>query len=217
VTVLLLPVQSPGHHLPELVVEWDAPVIVVDDGSEPASAPVLREAAERGAEVLRHDRNRGKGVALKTGFRHIRDRHPGADVVCADADGQHPPADIRRVGEHVAETRRMTLGVRRFTGDVPLRSRFGNRLTARLFRVATGQDIGDTQTGLRGYPADQLEWLSAIEGERFEYEMNVLTAAARRGLPIDQVEIATIYNGSSQFGALADSARIYWSLLRVLV
>ncbi len=69
--------------------------------------------------------NRGKGAALKTGFG----RAGGEDVVCADADGQHRAGDILRVAAHVAGTGRTTLGVRRFTGAVPLRSSAGNALT----------------------------------------------------------------------------------------
>ena len=65
-------------------------------------------------------------------------------MVCADADGQHTPADIAAVARRVRETGRMTLGVRALTGPVPLRSRLGNRATALLFRGATGWRLRDT-------------------------------------------------------------------------
>ena len=216
-TVLLLPVHTPGHHLVPLIAAAGVPVVVVDDGSGPSASPVLQEAASHGATVLRHSVNRGKGAALKTGFRYIADELPEHDVVCADGDGQHRLDDIRRVSEHVAARRRMTLGVRSFDGTVPFRSRLGNRVTSQLFRAATGRLLGDTQTGLRGHPSDQLAWLCSIEGDRFEYEMNVLLAAARAGIPVDEVTIATVYTGSSKFSPLSDSARIYWPLLRSLL
>ena len=82
---------------------------------------------------------------------------------------------------------------------------------------ATGCPGVDTQTGLRGYPAALLDWLCRVPGERFEYEMNVLLHAARSGVPIEQTVIATTYlgdNGSSHFGSLKDSARVYRPLLR---
>jgi glycosyltransferase involved in cell wall biosynthesis len=217
VTVLLLPVHTPGHHLSDLVAACGVPVVVVDDGSGPSASPVLQEAESLGATVLRHAVNQGKGAALKTGFRHIAGNLPDLDVVCADGDGQHRLSDIRRVADHVTSSRRMTLGVRSFDGEVPFRSRLGNRVTSQLFRAATGRFLGDTQTGLRGHPADQLEWLCSIEGARFEYEMNVLLAAARAGVPVDEVTVATVYNGSSKFSPLSDSARIYWPLLRSLL
>ncbi|MEV6490444.1 glycosyltransferase family 2 protein [Actinoplanes sp. NPDC051633] len=215
-TVLLLPVHTPTHQLPELIAVWAGPAVVVDDGSGPSASPVLQQATAAGATVLRHPVNKGKGAALKTGFRHIMENLPDDDVVCADGDGQHRLDDIRNVAAHVSSSGRMTLGVRSFDGEVPFRSRLGNRVTSRLVQLATGRYLGDTQTGLRAHPAGQIDWLLSIDGERFEYEMNVLLAAARTGRPIDEVTIATVYNGSSKFSPLADSARIYWPLLRAV-
>ncbi|RGC69208.1 Undecaprenyl-phosphate 4-deoxy-4-formamido-L-arabinose transferase [Micromonospora sp. MW-13] len=220
--IVLAPVYEPGSRLSEFVAALRdaAPgvhVVVVDDGSGPASARVLDAAGEFGCTVLRHATNRGKGVALKTGFRHVTRAYPGHDVVCADADGQHGVADVLRVAKRVEEAGVMVLGVRRFDGEVPVRSRAGNDLTRLLFRVATGCPVRDTQTGLRAYPHGLLDWLLTVPGERYEYEMNVLLYAARAGRPIEQATIATTYvgdNASSHFGSLTDSVRIYLPLLR---
>jgi glycosyltransferase involved in cell wall biosynthesis len=194
--------------------------VVVDDGSG-RSAHVLDTAASLGCTVLRHSVNRGKGVAIKTGLEHIVEARPGHDVVCADADGQHHVGDILRVAHQVAATGRMVLGVRRFdTATVPVRSRVGNAVTRALFRAATGRPARDTQTGLRGYPAALLPWLTSVPGERFEYEMRVLLDASRCGRRIDEVDIATTYlagNASSHFGSLSDSVRVYRPLIRHMI
>ncbi|GAA3344834.1 hypothetical protein GCM10020358_49660 [Amorphoplanes nipponensis] len=221
--VFLLPVYQPSRHLPELMTELRqaAPgchFVIVDDGSTgPAAAEVLRQAENLGGTVLRHPGNQGKGVALKTGFGYAAEQHPGLDVVCADADGQHSVADIVRVADRVRDTGHTVLGVRRFAENVPLRSKVGNTVTQVLFKAATGRGVQDTQTGLRAYPSALLGWLCTVPGERFEYEMNVLLEAARAGHRIEQVVITTTYlddNSSSHFSALSDSARIYWPLLR---
>jgi glycosyltransferase involved in cell wall biosynthesis len=220
--IVVAPVYQPGHHLIRFVTELReaAPhvgVVVVDDGSGPAYAGVLEAAEGAGCAVLRHPANRGKGAALKTGLRHVAGSDPGRHVVTADADGQHSVGDVLRVADHVRLTGRIVLGVRRFSGAVPLRSRFGNTLTRLLFRAATGRPVQDTQTGLRAYPDRLLDWLLSVPGERFEYEMNVLLRAARAGHPIEELAIATTYlddPGSSHFGSLTDSARVYWPLLR---
>lgn len=214
--IVLVPVYQPGEQLHTLLSDLRAAapglgVVVVDDGSSPA----LRRP--EGVTLLRHATNRGKGAALKTGFRYAAEHHPGEVVVCADADGQHSVADILSVADHAGRTGRTVLGVRRFAAGVPLRSKVGNTVTQVLFRAATGRPVRDTQTGLRAYPADLLGWLLSVPGERFEYEMNVLLAAARAGHPMDEIVITTTYlddNASSHFGALSDSARIYWPLLR---
>ena len=223
--IVLAPVYQPGHPLIALVTELrdaapDSPIVVVDDGSSPASAATLDAIRDLGCTVLRHERNRGKGAALKTGFRYVSQAYPGQPVVCADGDGQHPVADILRVAAHAEATGHTVLGVRRFDGVVPLRSRVGNTVTRLLFRAATGRPVQDTQTGLRAYPGALLGWLQSVPGDRFEYEMNVLLQAARVGHPIDEVTIATTYlqdNASSHFGWMTDSLRIYRPLLRFVV
>ena len=192
-------------------------VLVVDDGSGPAYEGVLAAARAAGAVVTGYPVNAGKGEALRTGLARVIRLWPGADVVCADADGQHTPADIAAVARRVHETGRMTLGVRAFTGSVPLRSRLGNSVTALLFRGATGWRLRDTQTGLRGYPAGELEWLLEVPGDRYEYEPSTLLRSHELGMAVEEIEIATVYepgNASSHFRPLRDSARIYAPLLR---
>ena len=167
---------------------------------------------------VEHPRNLGKGRALKTGFAHIAERFPGADVVCADSDGQHRPVDIARVASALGRgDATIVLGARGLTGEVPLKSRFGNAMTRLAFRHSTGREIGDTQTGLRAYPASMLPWLQTIEGERFEYEMSVLLRAAEAGFDVTEIEIDTVYldgNRSTHFRPLVDSARVYVPFLR---
>ncbi len=190
-------------------------VVVVDDGSGPEYRPRFDEAAALGALVVRHEKNLGKGAALKTGLRAALGAFPGlGGVVTADADGQHTPGDILRLARAV-ETGPdvLTLGVRDFDGpDVPARSRFGNRLTAWVFHLATGVRCGDTQTGLRGFGRALFDLALGTPGERYEYEMEFLTAAAERGIPFQMLPVETVYlegNASSHFHVLRDSARIY--------
>lgn len=222
--VVLIPAYKPDERLAVLVARLrgarrDCAVLVVDDGSGPQYAPFFSAARTQGAEVVSSPVNQGKGQALRTGLAHAAATWPDADVVCADADGQHTPSDIEAVATRVRETGHMTLGVRRFTGPVPLRSRIGNDVTALLFRGATGWRLGDTQTGLRGYPAGRLAWLQEVPGERYEYELSALLRAHELGMAVEQVEITTVYepgNTSSHFRPVQDSARIYAPLLRFM-
>ena len=208
--VVLIPAYKPDERLAVLVARLrgarrDCAVLVVDDGSGPQYAPFFSAARARGAEVVSSPVNQGKGQALRTGLAHAAATWPEADVVCADADGQHTPSDIE--------------AVRRFTGPVPLRSRIGNDVTALLFRGATGWRLGDTQTGLRGYPAGRLAWLQEVPGDRYEYELSALLRAHELGMVVEQVEITTVYepgNTSSHFRPVQDSARIYAPLLRFM-
>ncbi len=218
--IILIPAYEPDLRLPQLVrsLREAAPaasVVVVDDGSGPAYRGVFDVTAGVGAEVLRLDENHGKGAALKRGFAWAVQHRPGEAVVCADSDGQHAVPDIVAVAEQVAPGS-MVLGGREFTGTVPVRSRVGNTVSRWVFRAVTGTAIRDTQTGLRGYPADLLGWLLSVEGERFEYESNLLFEAKRAGVRVVEIPIQTIYldaNASSHFRPVRDSARIYGRLL----
>jgi glycosyltransferase involved in cell wall biosynthesis len=219
---VLIPSYEPDHRLIELIKNLraitEAPIIVVDDGSGERYRSIFDSVKAAGCTVLTHIVNQGKGRALKTGFQYILDNIQSAAVVCADSDGQHSPKDIIAVGQASESTEaKMVLGSRLFTGKVPLRSRFGNRLTSKVYDKATGIYIGDTQTGLRGYPRSMLGWLCQVPGERFEYEMNLLLEAPAHGYGITELPIDTIYldeNKSSHFRPIADSLKIYLPILK---
>lgn len=219
---VLIPAYEPDKRLLELIVQLKASgmnrILVVDDGSGEDYAPLFRAAESEGCTVLTHPVNRGKGCALKTGFRHLMKTDGVDTVVCADSDGQHLPRDILRVAQAVQEAPgRIVLGSRLFTGKVPLRSSFGNTATRKVYSFFSGIPLQDTQTGLRGYSRDMLEWLCQVPGERFEYEMNLLLQAPRAGYSFCELPIETVYinrNHSSHFRPLADSLKIYWPIAK---
>lgn len=224
---VLVPAYEPDHRLVDLVAALAARlplarVLVVDDGSGEAYAEPFGQVAAAGGVVVQHARNYGKAEALRTGMAAILERAPGADIVCVDCDGQHLPRDVARVADELARLRALgaapglVLGCRSFDGAVPLRSRVGNRATTALVELATGQRIDDTQTGLRGIPAELVPWLLAIPGERFAWELTVLLRAGRDGVRIHTVPIETVYldhNASSHFRPVLDSVRVLAPLL----
>jgi len=194
--------------------------IVVNDGSDPQSDPVFRDLSGiPGCEVLHHAVNLGKGRALKTGLNHFWLTRPGyRGVVTADCDGQHRPEDIALVAQALVRSPgKLILGVRRFSGRVPFRSLVGNLLTRWLFRLLVGRRLTDTQSGLRGIPREAIPALLRLEGERYEYEMNMLVSAQAGALAIVEQPVETVYadgNRSSHFHPLLDSMKIYFVLFR---
>ena len=190
-------------------------IILINDGSKPENLYYFEEAARHPeVHLLHHEVNRGKGAALKTAFSWFLQNRPDAlGVVTADGDGQHHPADIKACALHMMNADRLVLGVRDFDQpDVPFKSRNGNKITSFVFKAFVGMSISDTQTGLRAIPRKDLPTLSAIAGDRFEYETNMLLATKEHGIAFDEVTIQTVYieeNQSSHFRAVRDSWRIY--------
>ena len=156
-------------------------VIIVNDGSDP-EFDYLFDKSNGADEVIAHEENRGKGIALKTGLRWIyKNCTPPYTVVTVDADGQHLTSDALRV------------------------SSAAKRCPSTLI-------IYDTQSGLRGFTHDLIPVLTKIEGSRYEYEMQMLIDVDREGIPIKEVPIEAVYigdNGTSHFRTVYDSRRLY--------
>ena len=170
---IVIPAYQPDNKLIKLIEKIheksDFRILVIDDGSSSKCQNIF-DKAEQYATVLRHQVNQGKGQALKTAFTYIRQQNSYGTVVTADADGQHKIWDILRTANKASENpNKLILGVRAFTGKVPLRSRFGNSLTKALFKIQTGVEVADTQTGLRAFTTNLIPFMLKIEGQRYEY------------------------------------------------
>ncbi len=198
-------------------------VLVIDDGSGPDFEPVFDAISQlAGVSVYRHARNLGKGAALKTGFNYALVNWPDVQaIVTADADGQHAPEDILRVAQaSVTNPGSLVIGARTFYKEIPFRSLFGNSLTRLVFRVFTGLNVKDTQTGLRAWPKALCLEALKIDLNGYDFEMESLVQAKQhmgKGLKIVEVPIRTIYedgNRSSHFNPILDSMRIYFVFMR---
>lgn len=222
--VILIPSLEPDGRLPAYVTKLRERgfnhVVIVNDGSSEKYDGIFDSlAAMDGVTVLRHEVNRGKGCGLKTGYTYIRDHLPEASgVITADADGQHTVEDCWHLAEALTEEKRaLYLGSRDFNlPHVPPKSRFGNKTTSAVFKLLYGQWLPDTQTGLRAFRREELQFMIDVPGERFEYEMQVLIACARAGIPMKPITIETVYeneNEGTHFHPIRDSYRIYKVIL----
>ena len=219
-TTVIIPSLNPTQELipyiQSLITTGFRTILIINDGSSSAYNPIFETLSEiKHCLVLKHTKNRGKGQALKTGYAYIKAHHPDCKhIVTADADGQHAVTDVYAVAKAVNDLpKSVVLGVRDFSEKkIPFRSFIGNRLTSLLVFILFGQWLGDTQTGLRGFPAHQLDRMLAIKGSRFEYEMQVLIDLIASDIKIFQVKIKTIYddqNQGSHFQVVKDTLQIF--------
>ena len=188
------------------------PVIVVNDGSTDGTAEILSRLP---VTVVSYGKNRGKGHALKTGFRKATGL--GYDyAVTIDADGQHFPEDIPALLDH-AEKDRLVVGSRNLNAEgMPSGNTFANRFSNFWFTLQTGERVPDTQSGFRIYSLGTLPPLWMVPS-RYEAELLLLVLSAWKGVRIDSVPIRICYpeDRVSHFRPHADFARI--SVLNVIL
>lgn len=219
--VIVVPAYNPDSALIALVEslchkENVIAIVVVDDGSQD-SEPFDKIKANSKVKILAHDVNMGKGRALKTAFNYITNIENNFSIVTADADGQHLVEDIISTGMLIEPVNCCVLGSRDFSGDIPLRSKLGNKITRLVFFLSSGKSLVDTQTGLRGFSKDLIPSLLAVTGEKYEYETNILINLVKSKTNLVENKIETIYyedNKSSNFRPLLDSFLIYMVFLR---
>ena len=199
-------------------------IVLVNDGSDEAHLEPFRQAAaHKEVTLLTHEVNKGKGRALKTAFSYVVDnRKQTAGVITVDGDNQHTVKDIRACAEKMLECKdKVILGCRDFTQDnVPWKSRVGNVSTSLVFRLLCGIKISDTQTGLRAIPYQYLPLMCEVEGERFEYETQMLFAIKKNHIGMEEVKIETVYledNASTHFDPIKDSLKIYKIIFKFMI
>lgn len=190
---VVIPALNAEHQLPgviagclELGQEWKELIIVIDDGSSDETSRVARAA---GVRVVRHERNQGKGEALRTGFElSLRDRVDA--VVTMDADGQHLASEIPKLlREWEQSGADLVIGSRdHLFGDMVGRRRLANRFSARAISMFAGVRVRDSQSGFRLYTRRFLTEVD-YESSGFAAESEMVVVSGRKGLRIAETSI----------------------------
>ncbi|MGF1558359.1 MAG: DUF2062 domain-containing protein [Flavobacteriaceae bacterium] len=195
----------------EGVLVYTQNIIVVNDGSTDSTAQILKEYGF--LEQIHLPQNKGKGNALKVGFKKALDL--GYDfAITIDSDGQHFPDDIPVFLEALLneETRNVLyIGARNMSqSDVPGSSSFGNTFSNFWFWVETGTWLTDTQSGYRLYPLKEMGKLK-LYTPKFEFEIEVIVKAKWSGTLVKNIPIKISYDEEgrvSHFRKGPDFARI---------
>jgi glycosyltransferase involved in cell wall biosynthesis len=195
---------------------WVAEVIVVDDGSDDGTRDVLREVSDPRIEVVRHDRNRGKGAALRTGFT----RATAPYVIVQDADLEYDPAEY---GELLAPLESGLADVvygSRFVSSRPHRVLYfwhslGNRFLTLMSNMFTGLNLTDMETCYKAFRTDVIQSIE-IEENRFGFEPEITAKVARRGYRVFEVGISysgRTYDEGKKIG-WRDGVRALWCIVK---
>lgn len=216
---IIIPALNPNDELIKLVNDLLTngfnDIIVINDGSKKIYNNIFL-SLPKCIKIINHNMNKGKGAALKSAIKVLNNTTDA--FITVDADGQHKINDILKIKESL-KNNDIVLGVRNFKSkNVPLRNRFGNKISSLVFKLKTGITLNDTQTGLRGINIKYKDFCLEIKGNRYEYEMNFLYNIAKKNINIKKVNIETIYdnNKNSHFNIIRDSFLIHKWIIFVL-
>ena len=182
-----------------------ARVIVVDDGSTDGTGEA---AAAAGAEVMRLDRNAGKGTAIRAGLSRVF-ATDATHVLFMDGDLQHRPDEIPGLLAAAEATgAAMVIGERMFVREEMPASRYwANVIGSWALATLMGVDLVDTQSGFRVVRTDVLR-LIELEATGYEFETELVVKLARRGAHVAGVPIKAVYGGEkSKIRPVRDTTR----------
>lgn len=214
---LVIPVYNPPHDLMSKFMDSVTPVfkniIIINDGSMDIHDEFINSYKKK-ATIINHEENLGKGAAIKTAYQYILDKTIAKTIVIADCDNQHDVEDILKCAKSSIENpEALVIGYRDFSlSIVPFKSKNGNNITRNVFKSVIGLNLKDTQSGLRAVSPKVGEILLNVEGQRYEFENNVLINCRIKNIPIVEIPIKTIYDNNnvhSHFNPIKDSLRVY--------
>lgn len=213
---ILIPTYNNHSTLQRVIsetLEYTANVIVINDGSTDGTAAILEGFS--GLEVINLPENKGKGNALKVGFKKA-----GAlgyrYAITMDSDGQHFPDDLSVFLEALdqrmpGDPEILLIGSRKMDDpSVPDKSSVGNRFSTFWYWVETGIELIDTQCGYRLYPLGTVNSLR-LQTTRFELEIEVIVKAAWKGVNVINRPVKVLYDPAERvthFRPVQDVARI---------
>jgi glycosyltransferase involved in cell wall biosynthesis len=202
---VIIPVYNSSEYLDELLKkigkvqsilsDWQMAVLVVDDGSSPAIVHIDNSSIHY--ELIRHEVNKGKGAALRTGIHHYLQTIKPDAILTLDGDLQHSPELIPEFLNSIEKNEGdLIIGYRKkILGKMPLHRIISNTLTSRIISILSGQHIRDSQCGYRIFSRRVAENVMIIEN-RFHFESEMIIRAAWQKFKISYVPIPTIYNNA---------------------
>jgi len=187
----------------------DFEVLVVDDGSTDGSG---REAEAAGAKVVSHVHNRGNGAAVKTGIRSAR----GRNLVLMDGDGQHDPAEIPKLLEHLGRYD-MVVGARNFKTQGSLHRSLANRIFSDTATYLADHKVEDLTSGFRAIRRDLALRFAYLLPNTFSYPSTITLALFKAGYGVKYVPIqAGPRTGKSKIKIIRDGLRFFAIMIKII-
>lgn len=216
---IVIPVYNEKDTVREIIqrvkaVDIDKEIIIVDDFSTDGTRDILQDMAAKGEKVLLHDKNMGKGAALRTGFRHIT----GDYCIVQDADLEYDPEDYHKLIAPVLKGKAIVVYGSRFTGEH--RNMFfhhwlGNKLLTFATNLLYNTTISDMETCYKLFRSDIIKSID-IKSDRFNFEPEITAKVLKNGIRIYEVPISYAGREFSEGKKITwrDGISALWSLIK---
>jgi len=186
-------------------------IIVVDDGSKDRTFELAKKSE---VIVLRHEKNKGKGEAIKTGFNYLKDKNIDY-IIVADADRQYNIKDAQKFLKALKEEKADFVMGKRDWSKVPLRHRLGNFIWRTSFNLLFGKNLEDTNCGFVAFSRKAMEKIKDYIHGGYILEDEMLIAAVKNNFKIAQVPVEVYYKKKS--GILRGIRMIFGVLIFILI
>lgn len=191
-------------------------VIVCDDGSNDST---LKQAENSGAIVIRHEKNSGKGAALKSLFEYSK-KLDFKVLVTIDGDGQFLPEEIEKLTEPIIKNGFDIVVGNRFSNskEMPAYRKTGNKVFDKITKLASNLPIEDSQSGFRAYSYNAIQKIS-VHTSGFGIDSEILIDAVKKNLKITEQPVTVLYNTgfkTSTKDPITHSSGVMSSLLQLI-
>ena len=217
--LVCIPAFNEEHFIGKLIkncLKYADQVVVCDDGSVDNTYEIADAA---GANVIRHEKNCGKGEAFQSLFQFAR--HSDVDVIVTiDGDGQFLPEEIPKLVKKIESNEADVVIGYRFDGaaEMPNYRKFGNKMLDKMTNMATQLSVRDTQSGFRAYSKNIIKLID-FKKKGFGVDTEILINAAKNGARISEEKVSVIYHTGSQTSTknpISHSGEVVTSLIEII-
>jgi len=196
--------------------EFGDMVIVCDDGSSDSTS---KKAENSGAIVIKHEKNSGKGAALKSLFDYVKKLDFDV-VVTIDGDGQFLPEEMEKLSRSILKKEFDIVVGNRFSNseEMPRYRKTGNKILDKMTKLASDLPIEDSQSGFRAYSSKAINTIS-VYSSGFGIDSEILIDAVKKNLKITEQPVTVLYNTgfkTSTKNPISHSTGVLASLLQLV-
>ncbi len=205
------------RHVREM--NWDAEILVVNDGSSDDTVEVVREFGRLHPQVLlvENPGNRGKGYSVRNGMLHAR----GDLCLFTDADLSSPITEARKLFDAIENGADVAIGSRWLRAELqterqPLYRQAFGRIFNLALRMILGLSFADTQCGFKAFRRDAAQRIFPLQKiERWGFDPEILFLARRAGLRVEEVPVLWAHSEGTRLNPFRDGLRMFVEVLRI--